>query len=292
MARSDTGTAGDWRPSFEGGALPAVAFLLAFATWIVVSNGLLTAILGSEPPVLGGVALGTVSSTVQVGLVALVLRREGVRIRDLGLSKRLFVPAIVGAIAVVLAVNAYVAGLLVAGGHDLAVEFFAVFRGPPRNYSILEVLASAVYYYCFVGVAEELAFRGYFQNKLKSLLDGVDDRLARTVAVVGAAVSFALLHVPTILLTENASLGGAVGLLVLISLSGITFGTVYEFTGNLYLVALLHGFGDFWALFVDPGPVAWPNYLVLVLFYAALVLAYRHWASDPPESTPAAIRAD
>ena len=55
----------------------------------------------------------------------------------------------------------------------------------------------------------------------------------------------------------------------------LLFGAVYELTGNLVLVMLLHGIGNWWPLLVDPGRGAWPNYLVILVVYAVLVWLYR-----------------
>lgn len=70
----------------------------------------------------------------------------------------------------------------------------------------------------------------------------------------------------------------------LLTLSGITFGSVYALTRNLLLVALLHGIGNFWPLIVDPGVGAWPNWGVVIILYGLVVVLYRQW--DPVQFRP------
>jgi len=65
------------------------------------------------------------SGLVQFGLVLLVLRFEGVRLRVLGFGRRQLRAALVTVAGFIIAVNAVVAGLIVAGGGDLSVEPFA-----------------------------------------------------------------------------------------------------------------------------------------------------------------------
>ncbi len=66
---------------------------------------------------------------------------------------------------------------------------------------------------------------------------------------------------------------------MLLTLSGITFGTVYALTHNLFLIAFLHGIGNVWPLVVDPGLGAWPNWGVIIVLYGLVVVLYRQWAS-------------
>ncbi|WP_255150286.1 CPBP family intramembrane glutamic endopeptidase [Halorarius halobius] len=285
MGDGDSDVATRWPPTFDRGAWAAVALVVAFAAWVVVSNTVLVRLLGPDPAVLSERALGVVSSTVQIAIAVAFLRYEGVRLRDVGLSKRLVVPAVVAVLGVVVAANAAVATLVVAGGQGVRVEPFVLLSALPREYSAGEVAVTAVYYWLFVGVAEELAFRGYLQNKLTALLDGWGDPLRTALAVVTAAVAFSLLHAPTILLVDRASLGGLVGGLLVTGLSGVAFGAIYVLTRNLLLVALLHGIGDFWPLFVEPAG-SWPNWVLLVVLYAVLVVAYRGWAERTPRPTP------
>lgn len=277
---SHGGSATDWPPTVRRSALPVLGFVLFFAMWVIVTNAVRAKLLGPDSGLLAERLLGVASSSVQIGVVALLLRYEGVRLRDLGLDRSLLVPALIAVGGVVVAFNAAVAGLAVLGGATPSVGLPTV----PPEYSPLDVAVTGVYFYLFVGPAEELAFRGYLQNKLAALVGRGRKQVRRAVGVVSAAVLFSLLHVPALVLVGDVRLQGAVGVLIVLALSGVTFGIVYELTRNLYLVAFLHGIGDFWPLFVDPISGSWPNWGVVVVCYVLLVLAYRTWAPRTPSS--------
>jgi len=272
----------EWPPSFQRGLAPAFALLAGLAVWLVLTNAARAELLGPDPGVLAERALGVVSSTVQIAAGIALLRVEDASLQDVGLDSRLLAPAVVAVGVVVLALNAAVAALVVLGGHDLVLGLAAV----PEPLSTVEAAASALHYWAFVGVAEELLFRGYLQNKLVAQFGGRESPLARWSGVLAAAVAFALMHLPAIFIFGDGDLGGAIGLLVLLVLSGVTFGVVYELTRNLWLVAVLHGIGDFWPLVVDPTAVGgWPNWALIAVAYAALVVAYRQWSARSDRTT-------
>lgn len=187
-------------------------------------------------------------------------------------------PAVAAVGGLVAVLHVVVVGLALLAGNEVSVGLFAYQRSSPTTYSLLGLAVSSVNYYLFVGPAEELAFRGYLQNKLLVLLDGRNDRVRTAFAVTTAAVVFSLLHLPVILVVGGFELQGMVGALLSSALSGIAFGIIYESTRNLYLVAFLHGIGDWSPLFVDPGPDVWPNWVVVSVSYTLLVLSYRQWA--------------
>lgn len=280
---SETDERTPWPPAFGGGVWPPLAFVVAFSLWVLVSNVSFSWLVGSDPSTVVEALWNIPSGLVQVTLVVLVLRYEGVRLRDLGLGREQLVPALVAVGGFLVAVNTAVAGLLVLEGGQLSFEPFGFYRSAPLEYSTGALVATGVAQYLFVGPVEELAFRGYLQNKLTTLFGG-SVRLRTALAVTGAAVVFSLAHVPTLLLTDGAGLGQATGTLVLLALSGITFGAVYALTHNLVLAALLHGVGNFWPLVVDPGAGAWPNWAVIICLYGLVVVLYRRW-------TPRSVRA-
>lgn len=277
---------GAWRPLPFSGARPLAAFLVAFSVLVLASNLAWSALfdaapgIGTAPSHLYN-AWGAASSALQFALAALVLRYEGVRLRDVGLAPRLLVPALAAAAAVVVAFNAAVAALGASAGDPLTVGFYPQYQAAFPEASTVTLAATGAHHYLFTGPAEELAFRGYVQNKLVSLF-GDPTRGTRAAAVVLAAASFGLLHVPVALVAGEASAGGVAAAVLLSTVSGVAFGTIYECTRNLYLVALLHGFGDWWPVFVDAGGVGWPNWGVVLVVYALLVVAYRRWADSSP----------
>ncbi|MFC5973735.1 type II CAAX prenyl endopeptidase Rce1 family protein [Halomarina salina] len=266
-----------WPPAFHGRSWLPLVFVVAFSLWVMVSNVSFSWVFGSNPSVVAESLWNLPSGMVQFGLVLLVLRFEGVRLRDLGLGRRQLTMALVTVAGFVLAVNVAVAGLVVLGGGQLSVVPFGLYRSPPLEYSVPALVAAGVAQYVFVGPVEELAFRGYLQNKLTDLLGPRSARFRTAVAIVATAAVFAVLHVPTLVLVEGVPLGQAVGSLVMLTLSGIAFGTIYALTHNLFLVAFLHGIGNFWPLVVDPGVGAWPNWGLILILYGLVVVLYRQW---------------
>jgi membrane protease YdiL (CAAX protease family) len=273
-----------WPPTFRDSLRLPVAFVVAFTLWVALSNLSFTWLVGSDPSRVVESLWNIPSGVVQLGLALLVLRVEGVKLRDIGLGRRQIVPALVAVSGFLVAVNAVVAGLVLLDGGQLSIEPFALYRSPPFDYSVTVLVASGVAQYVFVGPIEEIAFRGYLQNKVRDLLGRGSARLHTVVAIVATAVVFSVLHVPTLVFVEGTPIRQAIGALVLLTLSGITFGAVYALTRNLLLVALLHGIGNLWPLVVDPGVGAWPNWGVVLILYGLVVVLYRHW--DPVQFNP------
>jgi len=268
-----------WPPTFHGRRWLPLAFVVAFSLWVMLSNLSFSWLFGSDPSTVTEALWNLPSRVVQFALVLLVLRVENVRLRDLGLGRRQVVPALVAVAGFLIAVNAVVAGLILVDGGQVSVELFALYLSAPLDYSVTALVATGVAQYVFVGPVEEIAFRGYLQNKLTDLLGHRSVRVRTAVAVVATAVGFAALHVPTVLLVDGAPIVQAAGTLVLLTLSGITFGTMYALTHNLFLVAFLHGVGNFWPLVVDPGLGMWPNWGVIIILYGLIVVLYRRWIS-------------
>lgn len=281
---SDSDGNGRWPPTFHGGVWVPIGFVAAFSLWTAISNVSFELLVGSNPSTVVQALWNLPSGIVQFGLVLLVLRYEGVRLRELGFGRRQFVPALVAVGGFLVASNAIVAGRLVLGGGHLSVEPFALYRSPPLDYSVVELVATGVAQYLFVGPVEELAFRGYLQNRLTGHGRRGSVHLRTVAAIVATAVVFSLLHVPTLVVIDGTPVGQTLGTLVILTFSGITFGTVYALTRNLWLVAFLHGIGNLWPLVVDSGPGAWPDWGVILVLYGLVVVLYRQW-------TPLALRS-
>ena len=261
-------------PRFAHGPWPPVLFALAFASWLLVSNGLTRLLLGVDRSYAVEQLVNVPSGIVQVAIAYAFLRYEGVRLSDIGAWARQVVPAVIAIVGVLVTLNIAVIALLLAGGDPVTFGWFALYRSPPLELSTAAIALSAFVQYVFVGPVEELAFRGYLQNKLAALFELGRPRVEMGVAVVGAALAFALMHVPTLVLLG----GDGWAALPLLAASGVLFGTIYAITRNLILVALLHGIGNFWPLAVDPATLTWPNWIVVLMVYAAMVVAYRRWA--------------
>lgn len=282
---TETATSDHRRPAFRGGVRPAVGLFVFFVLWTLLTNAFLATSLEPNPDPAAVHALSAASKTVQLGATALVLRAEGVRPPDIGLSVALVRPAVVTVVCLIAALNAVGALLVALGGESASVGFFVDLRTPPEDYSLFTVITGITTYYLFVGPAEELAFRGYFQNKFAALAGGPSDRLRTVVGIAAAALTFAALHVPLLLHQGVVGVGSVIGILVVNFLPGVLFGAVYAVTRNLYLVALLHGIADWLPVFVVPTTGAWPVRPIFVVLVAVSLPAYRRWvtgASDSP----------
>lgn len=276
---AETAESARWPPTFHGRSWLPLGFVVAFSLWVMLSNLSVGWLFGSDPSTVTEALWNLPSGVVQFGLVLLVLRFEDVRLRDLGLRRRQLVPALVAVAGFLVAVNAVVAGLIFVDSGQVSIEPFGLYLSAPLGYSTTALVASGVAQYVFVGPVEEIAFRGYLQNKLTDLLGRPSVRIRTAVAIIATAVGFAVLHVPTLLLVDGAPIEQMAGTLALLTLSGLTFGTMYALTHNLFLVAFLHGIGNFWPLVVDPGLGAWPNWGVIIVLYGLVVVLYRQWTS-------------
>ncbi len=104
----------------------------------------------------------------------------------------------------------------------------------------IRLLVSVLIASIFIGLNEELAFRGFSVN-------GFARRLPVFWAVVAAAVIFGLCHSTNIF---SGSAPGKVAIqVVLTTFMGLMFGWLYIFSGrNLLLVALVHAIHDFFVV--------------------------------------------
>jgi membrane protease YdiL (CAAX protease family) len=101
-----------------------------------------------------------------------------------------------------------------------------------NNPSPLLLLGGVALMLFVVGPAEELLFRGVIQGRLR-------ERLSPVTAILIASAVFGSVHVLSL-----AGGSGAAGLLLTIavlSTVAIVLGSLYEYTGNLVVVALTHG---------------------------------------------------
>lgn len=275
----------DWPPTFHAGWWPAVALVLALSGWALISVTVSSLLFGDLSPIEEGV--WTIpSGVVQISIALLILRYERVGYRELGLAPRLVRPALAATAAVILVANVAAAGLGIAAGTDLSFGLMEYYLAPPFDYSVPGVVIAAVAMYLFTGPVEELAIRGYLQNKIVSQVTVGSAIVQTTIGIVTAALVFALLHIPVYLFVREVSLGALIGTLVLLTATGVMYGAMYAATRNLYLVMFLHGIGNLWPLVVNPGTGVWPNYGVLLILYVILVVLYRQWATDMPLLKP------
>ncbi|WP_146063903.1 CPBP family intramembrane glutamic endopeptidase [Halobellus limi] len=238
-----------------------------------------TWLFGELSPIEGG--LWTIpSGLIQFGIALAILRYDRVDHRALGLAPRLVRPALAATAVVVLVANVAVAGLGMAAGTPISVGLMEYYLTAPFDYSVTGVAIAAVAMYVFTGPVEELAFRGYLQNKVVSQVTVGSPTTQTIIGILSAAVCFALLHIPAYLIIREQNIGAILGTLVLLAATGILFGGMYAATRNLYLVMFLHGIGNLWPLVIDPGTALWPNWGVILVLYLFLAVCYRWWAAD------------
>jgi len=281
-----------WSPSFHFGLWPAVGLVLAFTVWVMISALAFTSLFGDEASQFLRTLWIIPSGVIQFGIVAAVYRYAGVKFGQIGLSKRLVQPAIISVVGVIIVINAVVFTMGGLAGNQITFGVYEFYQSEPFDFSMTTIALGATTAYLFTGPIEELAFRGYLQNKVITLLNFDSIRARTASSIVVTAVIFSALHIPVSVLVDGTQVTGLVGTLVLLALSGMIFGTIYALTQNLYLVIFLHGIGNFWPLMVGPGQGIWPNYLVLLLIYLALIVLYRQAATRTSVPTPSFNIAD
>ena len=133
-----------------------------------------------------------------------------------------------------------VAAIVVAIGFEVVRSVLGVAQAPtvvtqageqnPRVFVLVALLSVLV-----VGPAEEFLFRGAFQGKLRTVSGPV-------VSIGVPAVLFGLLHVSNYLFAGEPLLSGALWFAILtITVNGIIFGVIFEWTNNLVVPILIHG---------------------------------------------------
>lgn len=203
---------------------------ITYLAVISVLSGLLFVSAGaSSSPVLG-MGWGIFLAAVALG----ALKIEGISPRGVLPSVRTVLP-----VTAVLVVFWGVYNLVVVG---LAVGGVAGFEGTGSRAAThpLLYLAAMLSSLLFTALPEELAFRSYFQQKLITIAGG-NTRKSVVVGVAITALLFAGFHLPRwFLASGHGTSGGLIVHLFGLTLAGVTYGIVYELTGNLWLVGLLH----------------------------------------------------
>lgn len=167
------------------------------------------------------------------GVSLVYLRYRGFSLADIGVRKPSledWIAAGAGFVGLIIAwLAASISSFFVATRFDIEQpqqEIFEMGQQDPMVFVLLGVLSLLI-----VGPAEELLFRGVIQTRLRENF-GV-------VAGLGIATAlFALIHIVGFL--EASLISGLLGVSVLFVI-GAVLAIVYEYTGNLVIVAILHG---------------------------------------------------
>lgn len=269
-----------WPPAFRGGLAPPVAFLAALVVLVVASNIVVSRLSGPGTSEVSRQLLVIFFDVLTIALVVLVLRHERVQMREIGLDTALLTPAVVAFGGLVVALNGLVLAAGLFGTDGVTVDFL-------YDHSGTEIAVRVVSLYVFAALAEELAIRGYLQNKLVSLLDG--GSLRTVIGIAAASIIFALIHVPRYVVAGH-SIEQQLPALALLLFTGIGFGLIYEATRNLCFVTLVHGLGNYWLLVVEPA--SWPNWPLVVGLYVLVVLSYRRWLMRPSHAGNSDVTVD
>jgi len=147
----------------------------------------------------------------------------------------------IGLILVTWFVMAIVAGVVATLVVEVASELFgsAAQDGPAEN-PVEDVIrnnpvilpAAILFMFLVVGPSEEVLFRGIVQGRLR-------ERLSAVPAIVIASAIFASAHVVALIGQAPVAIAMTITILFVPSLG---FGIIYEYTGNIVVPALLHGF--------------------------------------------------
>ncbi len=137
----------------------------------------------------------------------------------------------------------YAAFISVAGIIRLPEEVAAL-----RSATAWKVWAQIVSTWLFVGISEEVLFRGYFLKKLLVFYESKNAKRTTLLAVLVSSAFFSLWHLPVrifSLINGEISIGLILVSLVMLFLLGAGFAWLYLCSGSILLVGLVHGVMDF-----------------------------------------------
>lgn len=181
-----------------------------------------------------GTAVGQYLGFMGLGVWYLQRRgydREGIRsylgiqrpsIREIGLVLLGWLAIFVMVIVVSLVVQAFLP-------EPAQNEGASQFAEGATNPAILA--AGVLFMFVVVGPCEEFLYRGIVQNRLR-------ERLSAGPAILIAAAVFASVHVIALSGGDPVAMATTVGILFV---PALVLGSLYEYTGNLVVVSLLHG---------------------------------------------------
>jgi membrane protease YdiL (CAAX protease family) len=208
-----------------------------------------------------GILLTIGLTLVMGGATVVFLRRENIRLRDIGLGK-----------------SAWTTSLLMFGiwwvlitGLDFVSSWVTEMSGStmPREQIAWSPVMALDWFraWVVVGLVEELTYRGYLHNKFAVLFK------KKWIGIALAALAFGLWHIPASIILRGSTLLGALpGALGFGLISLVLFNGPYELTGLMPLLVLFHGWSDFPLLVTlqRPNSVAAVAGYVLFLFMVGI----------------------
>lgn len=269
--------------TFQGGLKLLAVFLLLLTVDVVIGRVISDLWqFGPEVSVVGINVSSFILSSIMVGITWLILRIEGVRLTEIGLSPTLIGPAIVAVGGFLAVLNIVGIGLALGTGNPESVGY----HWELSPILLLEWLAVMI---VFAGFFEEFLVRGYLQTKLIALLGG-DTRVRIAAGIAVASLLFAALHIPRAVTPNGVSIegGGLLPYMAIIVVSGIAFGVLYELTHNLYIPVFIHSVGNLPGGLVPVFAVfeGWPGWalgtfqIAYILSLVLMIWLYRRWAFD------------
>lgn len=137
----------------------------------------------------------------------------------------------------VMIVTAAIVGALLA---QVIPELLGIEQTEPAENSVNQVIeqnpeivfGAIAFMFLVVGPAEEIMFRGVVQNRIR-------ERLSKVPGIILASFLFASVHVLALASSDPVAISMTITVLFVTSLG---LGWIYEYTGNLVVPTLLHGF--------------------------------------------------
>ncbi|MFQ6059568.1 MAG: type II CAAX prenyl endopeptidase Rce1 family protein [Anaerolineae bacterium] len=272
---------------FRGGIWPLAVFVLVMALLPIGLFGPVGRLFPERSPWVG-VGATVLGASAIYALSWGILRWEGLRPANLGLSWAHALPGLLPVVGIWAGVNALAAviGWMTSG---------TLSPGLLGETSGLLWIATAVEQWLFVGPAEELGARAYLQNKLVALVGGGHSRWRKAAGIVAAAALFALWHIPQRLWVQEMPPSQAVLSAMGVIPIALLFGLLYEVTRNAAFCGLLHGTLNhqpfFFAGLEGPGWLSLATTLSGLALIAAAIWLYRRWATAqrPADFWPVAM---
>ncbi|MGQ4834203.1 MAG: CPBP family glutamic-type intramembrane protease [Candidatus Asgardarchaeia archaeon] len=123
-----------------------------------------------------------------------------------------------------------------------------------QQFSVMKLLVDMIWFFIFVGFAEELFFRGYIQTRLNEVFTKKYDSIIGvkyqwTEGTLITAIFF--FGIPHILVGVNPFTGSiniSISIILIVIFAcflGVIFGVIREKTGSIVIPSILHGFIDF-----------------------------------------------
>ena len=172
----------------------------------------------------------TIVSALIIGVVAIwAIRKENIRLETIGFQKtKLWQVALISLIGWIVFAMIYV-GVLSAAGEDIFP-----FLGKPRL---------IFQQWLFVGMGEELLFRGYLITSLLTAFARVSEKWHMALAVFIGNSIFATAHIPVALYkaTEQGKVAELLSYIPAAFLVGLILSYFFLRTHNVLLAGLIHG---------------------------------------------------